>query len=411
MMMIARCLALLCVVGLVAGQTYTCTNIGATGFSDRPLKMLQVPGEERFIVITQDGVISNIDKATGALTPFMDISGLTFDDANEKGLLGLAFDPGFPAVPHFYVYYSSSAGGVHISTLARYSLAPGDPTTGDADSATIVATFEQPYGNHNGGDIWFGPDCYLYVALGDGGSGNDPQGRGQDLTSPLAKIWRISPNDNGVGYTIPDDNPYFANTTVGLVKETWAWGLRNPWRNSYDKMTRDLYSADVGQSAREEVDLIVKGGNYGWADSEGNIGTVGIKPIFDYPRVDGVCIIGGYVYRGPYDDLRGKMILGDTSSGNNYKLATFDAGAGTWSVATTDICGTNTPHSFAEDDEGHVYTLTSQGIFRIEVQGGATTPQTFPQFYTCSADLASSASSVTTAFAALCLSLFAVFLL
>jgi glucose/arabinose dehydrogenase len=205
------------------------------------------------------------------------------------------------------------------------------PDEADKKSERILLTIPQPYSNHNGGNIVFGPDGYLYIGMGDGGSGNDPHGNGQNLSTLLGKMLRIhvDKSDPGKAYGIPPDNPFVS--TKGTAPEIWAYGLRNPWRFAFDPMTQRLYAGDVGQNAREEIDVILKGKNYGWNIMEGTICTPGVNPncnrqglelpILDYPRSEGTAVIGGYVYRGSQiPALCGVYLFADYGNGRIFGL-------------------------------------------------------------------------------------------
>ncbi|MGH7455580.1 MAG: PQQ-dependent sugar dehydrogenase, partial [bacterium] len=270
---------------------------------------LQHPGDgtDRIFVVEQAGIIrvfENAATATSART-FLDIRPKV-DFNGEKGLLGLAFHPNYQTNGYFYVNYVASSPRRTI--IARYRVSATDPNQAVADSESVILTFNQPFDNHNGGQITFGDDGYLYIATGDGGSAGDPQGNGQSLQTLLGKILRIDVDTaaGGRNYGIPGDNP-FAGNTAGNREEIYAYGLRNPWRMSFDRTTGWLWAADVGQGRFEEIDLITNGGNYGWKIMEGNSCfspstgcnmTSLINPIWDYGRSLGASVTGGYVYRG-----------------------------------------------------------------------------------------------------------------
>ena len=268
----------------------------------------------------------------------MDIRERVSDRGNEEGLLGLAFDPAYESNGYFYVYYS--AANPRRSVVSRFSVDPGDPDRADPSSEVEILAVPQPYSNHNGGHVVFGPDGYLYVGLGDGGSANDPRGNGQDRTTLLGTIIRIdvSTLDSIGRYSIPPGNP-FAGEGGGVRPEIWAYGLRNPWRFNFDPATGDLWAADVGQNAWEEVDLIRPGANYGWNVMEGahctpRRGLTGLLrsaddcdraglelPVVEYGRDDGCSITGGYVYRGGrLPSLAGAYVYGDFCSGRIWAL-------------------------------------------------------------------------------------------
>lgn len=269
----------------------------------------------------------------------LDIQDRVYDTGNERGLLGMAFHPDFPDTPYVFVNYTGSGGTTYISrfTMELPSGPPANscdicPPLGDPDSELIILTIDQPYSNHNGGDLHFGPDGYLYIGMGDGGSAGDPGNRAQNPQKLLGKMLRIdvSQATEEQPYTIPPDNP-FADTTDGIRDEIWAFGLRNPWRFAFDQLTGDLWIADVGQDEWEEVDFepANSGGgfNYGWRCYEGNhpyntsncdsMGTYAF-PVFEYPHSssNGCSITGGVVYRGcKYPNLYGSFLFTDYCSG------------------------------------------------------------------------------------------------
>lgn len=257
---------------------------------------------------------------------FLDISDLINHNGQEQGLLGLAFHPDYAHNGYFYVNYTNRDSTV----IARYTRQPGNIRAADPNSGIILLTFKQPYANHNGGHLAFGPYGYLYIATGDGGSSGDPQNNAQNLTSLLGKILRIDIDQpSGVAaYGIPEDNP-FAGNSQGYRPEIFAFGLRNPWRFSFDRHGA-LWAADVGQNKYEEIDLIVKGGNYGWSAKEGNHvyktisgidTTTLIPPIWEYSHSLGESITGGYVYAGSqFTALQGTYIYGDFVSGRIWAL-------------------------------------------------------------------------------------------
>jgi uncharacterized repeat protein (TIGR03806 family) len=349
-----------------------------------PLYITHAPGDRaRLFVVEQRGTIQvfSNDGTTSTKKTFLDILGPVLD-GGERGLLGFAFDPDYGTNGHFYVYYSTAKTGAgidHESIVARYQVSAADPDAADATSETILLRFDQPYSNHNGGWIGFGPDGLLYVCTGDGGSGGDPDENAQDMTTVLGKILRITRTGG-----VPSDNP-FAGQGGGVRGEIWAYGLRNPWRASFDRDTGDLWCGDVGQGAREEIDLIVKGGNYGWDVFEGNLdhenpGGTDIDtteaPIRDYGRGQGTTVIGGYVYRGAdVPSLRGAYVHGDNGSGTIWALA-YDGATVTSNTVLGDL-GSIT--SFGEDADGEVYMCSFDGgIYRFEETGGSG-GGTFPQ--------------------------------
>lgn len=285
----------------------------------------------RLFVVEQEGIISVFknEASVSSKKTFLDIRTKVEDSGNEEGLLGLAFHPQYKTNGYFYVNYTAS--NPDRTVISRFKVSATNPDAADPASEVVLLTFNQPYSNHNGGQVSFGPDSYLYIGVGDGGSGGDPKGHGQNLKTLLGSILRIDVNkqDNGKKYAIPTDNP-FAGNKSGYQEEIYAYGLRNPWRLSFDPVTKKLWTGDVGQNAYEEIDIIEKGGNYGWNIMEGkhcfeprnNCPQQGLKlPVCEYPRKDGISVTGGFVYRGPsLPALTGKYIYADYGSGKIWSL-------------------------------------------------------------------------------------------
>jgi glucose/arabinose dehydrogenase len=305
---------------------------------------------------------------------FLDIADRVNRGGNEEGLLGLAFDPDYQENGYFYTYYS--ADSPRRSVLSRFSRDPENMDVGDPESEVIIMEIEQPYANHNGGQLAFGTDGYLYIALGDGGSGGDPQGHGQNRGTLLGSILRIdvsglsAPGD----YEIPANNPFV--DTEGARAEIWAYGLRNPWRFSFDSETGLLWAADVGQNVWEEINIIVKGANYGWntmegfhcfsppADCDQSALTL---PIYEYDHSHGCSVTGGYVYRGDQlPSLQGYYIYGDYCSGNIWALA-YNGEVATENILLTESDLLIT--SFGTDLAGNLYILDRQGGIYTLVPG------------------------------------------
>ena len=285
---------------------------------------------DRLFLVLQPGRIMtfpNRDDATA--TELMDVRERVSDSGDEEGLLGMAFDPNFRETGHFYLSYT--AANPRRSIVSRFSVSSDDPNRGDPESEFILLVVPQPYANHNGGHIVFGPDGYLYVGLGDGGSSGDPRGNGQDLTTLLGTILRIDVRHASTveRYRIPSDNP-FVGRTEGVRQEIWAYGLRNPWRFNFDRETGALWAGDVGQNRYEEVDLVLPGGNYGWNTMEGfhcfrtdSCAQEGLAlPIVEYGNpAQGCSVTGGYVYRGArLPSLQGAYVYGDYCSGTIWSL-------------------------------------------------------------------------------------------
>lgn len=305
---------------------------------------------------------------------FLDITDRVNRGGNEEGLLGLAFDPDYQENRYFYVYYS--ADNPRRSVLSRFSLDQEDTNVANPQSEVIIMEVEQPYSNHNGGQTAFGPDGYLYIGLGDGGSAGDPEGNGQNLGTLLGSILRIDVSGlSGPGdYEIPADNPFV--DTAGARAEIWAFGLRNPWRFSFDSETGLLWAGDVGQGSWEEIDIIAKGANYGWNTMEGlhcyspasGCDQSGLTlPIAEYDHSQGRCsVTGGYVYRGDQiPSLQGYYIYGDYCSGDIRALA-YDGNAVTENMLLTESGLSIT--SFGEDLAGNLYILDRAGGIYTLVQ-------------------------------------------
>lgn len=278
----------------------------------RPLTLTHAgDGSDRIFVATQEGVIhvfENDPEAEQETEIFLDLTDKVapYRKANEEGLLGLAFHPDYKNNGQFFVYYSSLLEP-RVSIISRFTVSDDNPNKADADSEFIVMRIEQPFSNHNGGSIEFGPDGYLYVGLGDGGSADDPFGNGQNLETLLGSILRIDVDEqqDGKNYAIPEDNPFVE--TPNAQPEIFAYGLRNTWRLGFDAKTGWLWAADVGQNLWEEINIIQKGGNYGWSvrESAHIFGSNGVEanagmidPLWEYDHQVGKSITGGYVYRG-----------------------------------------------------------------------------------------------------------------
>ncbi|OGR28733.1 MAG: hypothetical protein A2139_05380 [Desulfobacca sp. RBG_16_60_12] len=328
------------------------------------LGFVTIPGSSReAVVLTQRGRIYRIS-LDGASDPvlFGDISDrLTRARGSEEGLLGLAFSPDFAADGRVYLYYTR--GSPQPSVLSRFRVVNGRL---DEASERVLLEIPQPFSNHNGGQLAFGPDDYLYLALGDGGSGGDPQGNGQDLGTLLGSILRL--DVSGDSASAPPDNPFVGRP--GARPEIYASGLRNPWRFSFDQATGQMWAADVGQNRWEEVDLIVAGGNYGWNIMEGlecfqttTCDRSGLQlPRTVYGREGGCSITGGYVYRGPsMPELNGWYVYGDFCSGKIWALKTADRSD---PVLLTDT-GLSIS-TFGELPDGELLVITfANAIFRL----------------------------------------------
>lgn len=324
---------------------------------DKMLGLQPVPGDgTHALLLTQDGVIRYADLADGSATPpvFLDIRDrMIRNPENEEGLLGLAFAPDYATSGRFYIYYTR--GEPRRSTLSRF-VAHG--ATADPASEQVLLSIPEPFSNHNGGALAFGPDGMLYVAVGDGGSGGDPMGYGQRLDTLHGKILRL--DVSGDAYAVPPDNPFVGQDARG---EIFAYGLRNPWRLSFDRETGQLWAGDAGQDLWEEVDRIVAGGNYGWNRMEGAHCYLAsgcdesglLLPRAEYSHELGCAVIGGYVYRGnEMPELRGWYVFGDFCSGRIWAVD-----AGTDSGGVIPLADTGMPiSSFAQDNDGELYVVT-----------------------------------------------------
>lgn len=318
-------------------------------------------GSGRLFIIEKNGLIRIYENGQLLEAPFLDISDRVSEAGNEMGLLGLAFHPDYETNGYFYVNYTGADGNTRISRFQ----ASGN--SADKNSETYLLIIEQPYQNHNGGALAFGPDGNLYAGLGDGGSAGDPQKNGQNTKSLLGKILRLDVT-NGDPYAIPADNP-FGN-------EVWAYGLRNPWRISFDRLTGDLWIGDVGQNQWEEVDYLPKswgsGANFGWSvmegshayDSEPQSGMA--LPAAEYSHAEGGCsITGGYVYRGAIPEWNGIYFYGDYCSGKIWGLTLVD---GLWKSQLLFETGT-TITTFGLDESGEIYFASDNGtIYHFEIK-------------------------------------------
>jgi len=326
--------------GLLLSQEYSIENVFPNlSFTD-PVGIYHAgDGSDRLFVVEQPGTIKvfNNDFSTTTVDIFLDITPIVDQDPGytEEGLLGIAFHPNFIDNGYFYVNYTDY--GPKRNVIARYSVSSINPNQADTESSLIILEVNQPYTNHNGGQMGFGPDDgYLYISFGDGGSAGDPQGNGQNLQTLLGSIVRIDVDNpsNGQNYSIPSDNPFVADPNAR--DEIYVYGLRNMWRFSWDPVTGLLWGADVGQNNWEEIDIIFPGLNYGWNTMEGNhcypagtnCSSDGFEPpVFEYALyVDGVCsVTGGYVYRGTETpSLNGKYIYGDWCTGDIWALTYYD---------------------------------------------------------------------------------------
>ncbi len=323
-------------------------------------------GSGRLFIVEQGGLVRILKGGALLPTPFLDLT-QKVSCCGEKGLLGLVFHPKYPENGYFYVDYTENVNSQLYTVIARYSVSASDPNLADPNSEMRLLHIEQPYQNHKGGELQFGPDGYLYIGMGDGGSQGDPLGNGQSLQTLLGKILRIDV-DNSQPYAIPADNP-FANG--GGLWEIWAYGLRNPWRFSFDKLTGDLYIGDVGQDAWEEIDYLPAGSpggsNFGWNYYEGmhpyrgspTADMIFVMPVAEYGHEVGESVSGGYVYHGiDLPAWHGVYLYGDYGSGRVWGLLHLPDG--TWQNSLMFETGTNIS-SFGVDENGEIYLVDYSG--------------------------------------------------
>ncbi|HEV2693186.1 MAG TPA: PQQ-dependent sugar dehydrogenase [Verrucomicrobiae bacterium] len=392
-------------------QVFPKLSANASLNEKRPVWMSEAPdGSGRMFIVYQPGIILVLKKGSDGseAKEFFNIEDRHPNMDNEDGLLSMAFHPGFTTNHLFYVYYNQKNPADQNSkplnfplrsVISEFKVSDADADKADLASERIVLQVNQPFSNHKGGELVFGPDGYLYLGLGDGGAGGDPFGSGQSTSTLLAKIIRIDVNSRatvGSGknkhdlqYGFPQDNPFVkepGNGDSAARKEIFAYGLRNPWRYSFDSKTGALWAGDVGQDLWEEVDLIVKGGNYGWSVREGAHhykpgpdGAKYIEPVIEYPHrgnmqaqamypdhSTGLCVIGGYVYHGKESPaLEGVYIYGDYNLGTIWGLR-YDYTAQKLTDHGTLLQQPDNINSFAEDNSGEVYTLMQSGkIYKI----------------------------------------------
>ncbi len=332
-----------------------------------PVYLTAPPGDPRLFVLEKGGAIRVIKDGTLLPLPFLDLTGKV-STGSEQGLLGLAFEPAYATTGRFVVHYTDLAGDTRVSSFH----VSADPDRADPTTEAVLLTADQPFANHNGGQIAFGPDGLFYLGLGDGGSEGDPTGTGQGLSDLLGSILRISLTGAG-GYTIPPDNP-FAGVS-GARGEVWSYGLRNPWRFSFDRLTGDLYIGDVGQSRLEEIDVAKaadgggRGINFGWNLMEGtscyvaaSCDTTGLAlPMVEYDHGQGCSVTGGYVYRGSaIPALQGQYFYADYCSGF-VRSVRVTGGAATDQADWPTLRPGGAVPSFGEDAAGELYVLSADG--------------------------------------------------
>lgn len=339
----------------------------------QPVALLQAPGDDsRWFVLEQSGVVRVFDNdpAVADSDVFLDLSGVV-TSGGERGLLGMAFHPDFAINGEVFLSYTGSPAGTLTSFVSRFRSTDGGLTL-DPNSEEIVLQIVQDFGNHNGGQLAFGPDGMLYIGLGDGGSSNDPNNRAQDVTNLYGTMLRIDP-DGGAPYGIPADNPFAGNAPCvqgfggAPCPEIFAHGFRNPWRWSFDSATGELWVGDVGQADWEEIDRVERGGNYGWRIREGAHCNVNVDascdpagltdPVWEYDHSQGASVTGGYVYRGSaIPALAGIYVFGDFVSGRIWGLPVDGS-----EPATELIDSGLSVASFAVDQAGEIYVVDYSG--------------------------------------------------
>jgi uncharacterized repeat protein (TIGR03806 family) len=373
-----------------AGSTISLQRVFAGVSFDQPLAMMQAPGDDtRWFVLQKTGAVRVFANQPNVTTA-SDFLALAVNSSGEGGLLGMAFHPNW-ATNH-QAFVSFTEGSPMVSVIARFTTAVGGATL-DSSTRQNVFRVNQPYTNHNGGNIAFGPDGNLYIGFGDGGSSGDPQGHGQNTTDVLGDFLRL--NVDTLPYTIPPDNP-FAQTgamcgpdphaATGNCKEIYASGVRNPWRWSFDSSTGELWAGDVGQDAYEEIDKITRGGNFGWNCREGthafnNCATNPsnfVEPVIDYGRSDGNSVTGGYVYRGSaLPALAGVYLFADYGSGRIWRLTSNGSGGYT---KTQLLDTTLAISSFGQGNDGELYVVDINGgaLYKIVDGGGGSSGSPVP---------------------------------
>ncbi|MBD3180346.1 MAG: glucose dehydrogenase [Candidatus Latescibacteria bacterium] len=327
-------------------------------------------GSGRLFVVEQPGYIRILSGDSVLSEPFLDLSSQV-SYGGEQGLLSMVFSPDFSSNGHFYVDYTRTGDGATV--LARYSIDPQDSNRAESASGENLLVVSQPYPNHNGGMTAFGPDGYLYISIGDGGSGGDPEGNGQDPETLLGSILRLDVESGVQPYDIPGDNPFAGHAE--FREEIWAYGLRNPWRFSFDTQTGDIYIGDVGQTSWEEIDMEPAGSpgglNYGWNIMEGfhcyqadTCDRTGLtEPVFEYGHNQGCSVTGGYIYRGnSYPEMEGIYFFADYCNGTIWGMMSNGTEIRTEILLDTDLQIV----SFGEDADGEIYIIDLGGeIYRL----------------------------------------------
>lgn len=375
---------LLLVAGTSFAQTGASLNLEVVSTGQTNVTSIGHCGDNRVFVTLQSGIIRFFNPYDGGSGTFMDIQGQVNDAGNERGLLGLAFAPDYEQSGHFYVNYTATGGATRIS---RFSVSAGDPNVADPASEQILLTITQPFSNHNGGDIKFGPDGYLYIGMGDGGSGGDPDNYSQNRQSLLGKMLRIDVSGGGA-YSVPASNPFVGDNDPNnlVLDEIWALGVRNPWRFSFDRLTGDMWMGDVGQNVQEEVNFqrasSAGGENYGWRCYEGAqaFNTNGCQgapnyvfPVFTYNHStpNGCSITGGFVYRGLLNSqLYGRYLVTDYCSGRIWSV--FEEEPNFFTSLDHGQYNTFQYTTFGEDQYGEMYLGRQNGqILRITINNSS----------------------------------------
>ena len=342
---------------------------------DRPVFITSAGDNSgRLFIIEKVGLIRIVQDNQLLVEPFLDIRDRVGSDRSEQGLLGLAFHPNYPSDGRFFVNYTDKNGD---TVIAQYNVSTSDPNQADKGSEVRLIRVNQPYANHNGGEVIFGPDGFLYLGLGDGGSAGDPKNNAQSLNTLLGKILRIDV-DHGSPYSTPDGNQFSENQ----IPEIWAYGLRNPWRFSFDQATGDMYIGDVGQDQWEEIDFLPSGSpagtNFGWKYFEGThpyspdtppVGLQLTAPVAEYSHTEGCSVTGGFVYRGSQlPDWDGVYLFGDYCSGTIWGLEKDTQGQWQAKVLFQNMGQIS---SFGQDDQGEIYVVDYSGRILKLVPAGS----------------------------------------
>jgi glucose/arabinose dehydrogenase len=367
---IQHCILLCCVWGAGLPAVQLADAFPGLEFESPVYLTQDGTGDGQFFVVEQAGRIRRFAKGSPDSSVFLDISQEVRTETQEEGLLCMAFHPRYAQNHYVYVIYSLAGANPRRTVLARFTATGEGLSQADPATEKVIFSVEKPYANHNGSTLLFGRDGCLYFGLGDGGGGGDPHGNAQNLMSPLGKLLRIDVDRPlpGQAYGIPADNPFASDSKAR--PEIYAYGLRNPWRMSFDSLKGDLWVGDVGQDRWEEIDVIHKGGNYGWNFREGTHPFKGdpgsrvlVDPVLDYGRKDGFCVTGGYVYRGKgISSLYGSYIYGDYGSKRVWSLpAAHPRMADRKEIARCE----QAISSFGQDEEGEIYVVGYGGTVYV----------------------------------------------